>query len=261
MYSLTKATELFVKYYLKWSENISDNIISYNTHKIRHTLWVLEVWRMILIKMNETKKIDTELSNKAEMTFLLHDIARFFQNNKQRILTTNEFDHWIQWYKILINEWFDIKTALAVKYHDKYNIDWLYIDEEYLKLSVEDREETVFLAKLVRDADKIQNMIYSIFNPDDFFWIWQSRLPNWDISQINIDTIKTFKPIIRENVTTYSDLLLSIFCRIFDIYFPETIDILNFFWYNKKMFELIQNIPWVTAKNMEEIKFIIKKYE
>ena len=43
-------------------------------------------------------------------------------------------------------------------------------DKEFLALSEKDREKAVFIAKIIRDADKVQNMIYSIYNPNDFFF-------------------------------------------------------------------------------------------
>jgi hypothetical protein len=31
-------------------------------------------------------------------------------------------------------------------------------------MNPEEKEETIFLSKLLRDADKLQNMLYSVFN-------------------------------------------------------------------------------------------------
>lgn len=56
-FSLTKATEILLKYYDLWSENISKDVLVFNTHKIRHIIWVLETWRNLIIKKWKKIKI------------------------------------------------------------------------------------------------------------------------------------------------------------------------------------------------------------
>ena len=47
--------------------NISKDVLVFNTHKIRHIIWVLETWRNLLIKMKENQDIPSEYIKNAEL--------------------------------------------------------------------------------------------------------------------------------------------------------------------------------------------------
>lgn len=263
MYSLTKATQILVKHYELWNENTNDEILKYNSHKLRHSNWVLEVWRNLIIKIKENQNLSDELINKAEIIFLLHDVARFYQNDKKNILKNSEFEHWDEWYKILKNENFDESICLAVKYHNKYSIEWLYDDEEFKKMSLEIQKETEFLSKLIRDADKLQNMIYTILNIWHFLKIdiYGHWLKREDISQVNIIDIKNKKQIDRKNIATFWDYLLSSLCWVFDINFKESIEMLNYYWYFEKLLKEFEKINEISKENLEVIKENLLNYK
>jgi predicted transcriptional regulator len=74
MYSLTQATQLFLEHAQIGSKNASPSVLSYNSHKIRHSIGVLETGRNLLTKIKETKNISLELQNRAEIVFFLHDL-------------------------------------------------------------------------------------------------------------------------------------------------------------------------------------------
>lgn len=263
MYSLTKATQILVKHYELWNQNTNEEILKYNAHKIRHSNWVLEVWRNLLIKIKENQTLNDEIINKAEIILLLHDVARFYQNNKNNILKNSEFEHWDEWYKILKNEWYDESICLAVKYHNKYSIDWLYKEIEFKKMSVEEQKNVEFLSKLIRDADKLQNMIYTIFNIGHFldidvYWHWLKRE---DISEVNIIDIKNKKQIDRKNIFTFWDYLLSSLCWVFDMNFQESIDMLNHYLYFEKIFKEFEKIDEISKKSLDVIKENLLNYK
>lgn len=79
-----KYTLDLIEFFNKGTNFSNKEILRYNTHKIRHTIWVLEKWRDILLKMNIQ---DKKIKNIADISFLLYDIWRFFQNNKKRVLS------------------------------------------------------------------------------------------------------------------------------------------------------------------------------
>lgn len=258
MYSLTNATELFVNNYLKWIwKEKSDLIKKYNAHKVRHTMWVLECWRMILIYMKQNWFYDEVLFNKAEMTFILHDIARFFQNDWEKILSISQFDHWYEWYNILkeIGE-YDKWICLAIKYHDKYSIDWLFKDQEYIELTIKEKEDCVFLAKIIRDADKVQNMIYSIYNPEDYFFNLWVNIFDWKFSYENIWNLQWQILLGRDYINTKIDLVMSNFSRIFDINFQESFKFLQSFCYYEEIIKILKWLKWCD----EELINICDKY-
>lgn len=256
MNSLTKATQILIKHYNLWIENVSSEILKYNTHKIRHSNWVLEVWRNLIIKLKEKQKISEETINRSEIIFLLHDLGRFYQNNKEYVFKNNEYEHWDESAKIVIEEWYDDKIYLAIKYHNKYSIENLYKEEKFLSMSNKDQKEAIFLSKIVRDADKLQNMIYTIFNiyhflKIDIYWQWLKRE---DISEINLNDIKNKKQIGRGNLFTFWDYLLSSLCWVFDLNFQESIDILNYYWYFEKIMEEFYKIEEISDRSINIIK-------
>ncbi len=255
MYSLTQATQVFLdKYFDGTTEEKSRLVKRYNAHKVRHTMWVLECGRMILLFMKQNWFYDEELFNASEMSFILHDIARAFQNDWEEILPESIFDHWTEWYKMLKEIWiYDDMINLSVKYHNKYSIDEMFNDEEYLALSKEDREKAVFIAKIIRDADKVQNMIYSIYNPNDFFFNLGDNHLTWPISKENFENIKLKKQLWRDYINTKIDVVISTFSRIFDINFKESFIFLNSFNYYDEMIKILKSLEWCDDKLIAEL--------
>lgn len=252
MYSLSKATELLIDHYQKWTKWGSEEIITYNTHKIRHSNGVLEVWRNLLIKIKENITISKELENKCEVVFLLHDVWRFYQNDKKIILSNDEFEHWEKGYEIL-KDHYDESICLAVKYHNKYDIKWLYEEENYKKMTEKEKKETEFFTKIVRDADKLQNMIYTIFNFNIFLKLANKEKNFWDISDETLKNFLNKKSIDKRNIKTKADYIISMIWWIYDINFKESIDMLNYFWYKEKMINELEKIDSI---NKEKIKLI-----
>lgn len=261
MYSLTEATELLEKSEKLWSGNTDDKqILSYNSHKIRHTLWVLEVWRHIIIKLKDRINLSDELINKAEICFILHDLGRFYQNNWERVLKNDEFIHWDESRKIVAQNWYSNDIILAIKYHDKYSIDWIFSEEKFIKMSELEKQNCIFLSNILRDADKLQNMLYSIFDiehlsKNDVYW-W---LKLNDISEKNINMFIENKLIYKDDILSFWDYILSNLCFVFDINFNETIEILKFYWYFDKIFKLIEDNEFISLENKEIIKNKINK--
>lgn len=272
MYSLTKATQIFLQHYNIWSKNVSEEVLKYNSHKVRHSIWVLEVWRNILTKMKEKKNIynsdykniynsdyeniTLELRNKAEIIFYLHDLWRFYQNDKVNVLSAKEFDHWTFWYK-LAKQYFEDNICLAIKYHDKYDINWLYEEESYKIMSEEDKKETVFLAKVIRDADKLQNMIYMVFDIESMSRLCTKNI--WDITENAINEFRNWVCVNRNNIKSNGDHLLSMMAWIFDINFEETKEILNFYNFFGVVLKNIENMNWITKEKIEEVEKILKE--
>ena len=262
-FSLTKATEIFLKHYNIWSENISKEVLTYNTHKVRHVLWVLETWRNIIIKLKENQVISNETIKRAELTFLFHDLWRFYQNDKKRVLLNSEFEHGDESAKITKEEGYDDKVVLAIKYHNKYSIEKLFLEPDYLKMNDEDKNETVFLAKLIRDADKLQNMIYDTFNIENIIKLdpYAKDLPKWDLSQDILDDLKNHLQVNRNNIKTLSDYYVSNLSRIYDINFQESIDMLKYYGYFQKIYNIIDAIPEVTKSSKEVLVEHILNYK
>jgi len=256
---LNKATELLNSHFIKWMwKNPIEEIENYNLHKLRHSVWVLEVWRMILVLI--WKEINSKLRKKCELIFLLHDLGRFYQNNWERLLNWKEFDHWEKSYEIMKKEWFLAELNLAVKYHDKISYTPLFKEKEYLKLNWNEKSETIFLTKILRDADKLQNMIYQLYDFETIFGLNKSRwFIDWDLSPEVLNSLKKNELINFNNVKTKCDYMSVYLAWYFDINFLETKKILKDYNYIWRTLSLIKNTK-ISEKDYKEIKEIFKIY-
>ena len=220
-YSLTKMTSLLEKHYEKQYKLIKNNkeIVNYNNHKIRHTYAVLFVAQKIMTYEKDIFNNENVIK-KAEVANLLHDIWRFYQNNWKRILSWEEFEHGDIGYEILKQEWItDLSILFAVKYHNKININWLYDEKEFQKSN--NKKEIINIVNLVRDADKLQNLEYMMFNSNDKLYLEQ------EISdKISNDVFSEFiewKSCIKyDNVKTYVDKILYYASWCFDLNYKIT---------------------------------------
>lgn len=254
-----KYTLDLIEFFNKGTNFSNKEILRYNTHKIRHTIWVLEKWRDILLKMNIQ---DKKIKNIADISFLLHDIWRFFQNNKKRVLSWTEFEHWDWGYGYIKTHYKKdnnyIIVALAVKYHNKLNIDNIYNEEEYINLSDADKKLCIFITKLLRDADKLQNMAYLLYDLDKLYYFAHAKDSN-EVSQLVLDDILNKRCVNTKNVKTVVDYILIYLSWYFDIYFKETIDILSFYWYKEIVLNVLRE-HWIDEKIYTEIKDVLKSF-
>lgn len=260
-FSLTKATEILLKYYNLWSENISKDVLVFNTHKIRHIIWVLETWRNLLIKMKENQDIPSEYVKNAELIFIFHDLWRFYQNDKIKVVPDSIIDHWMKSWELTNLEWYDKKIYLSIIHHNRYKLDWLFEEKDYIKMSDEDKKETLFLTKILRDADKLQNMIYTIFDIEMLTKLNPDITTHWNINSEVIGFLKQNIPVDRKCIKTIWDNVTWLLWRIFDINFKESIDMLNYYWYVDKIINELYKFEWVSSEKVDEIKEIFSKYE
>lgn len=261
MYSTTKATQLLLQHYHNWSQGCNEEVLKYNSHKVRHSMWVLEVWRNLIVKLRENSNIKDDTVLRAEIIFILHDIDRFYQNNKNLIISETDFDHWDHWFEIAKNHDYDNKILLWIKYHNKININWLYEDQLFNQMNDLDKQETLLLTKLIRDADKLQNMIYSIYNFNEYFNLWDTKYPMWDIWDIIIEKIRKWEIILYKDTQTFWDRLLLYYCRKFNLNFQESLNMLDYYKFDEIYFDIIKKTPWIRNISLKEIQKHVYDYK
>ncbi len=259
---LTKATDIFLKHYNLWTKNSKiKQIKDYNTHKIRHSIWVLEYGRLILLKMWEN--VSEELKQKSEICFLLHDIARFYQNDWKKVLSNKIFEHWDAGYNLAKKDWYSADICLAIKYHNKKDYLELFKEKEYKNFSLKEKKETEFLVKITRDADKLENMLYLIFNINHILLLGKKNerdIKKDFISKWALENILEKKIVERYNIKTKIDKILAMVSWIFDINFIETKKILKQNKFLKKIWKILeQNLDKENLENLEKILDICKK--
>lgn len=243
-------------FFNKWTNFSSEEILRYNIHKLRHTIWVIEKWRDILLKMEQNNR---KIKDLADISFILHDIWRFFQNNWNKILSSQEFEHWDWAYGYIKTNYKDnILVALAVKYHNKIHINDLYNEKEYKQLDEENKKLCIFITKLLKDADKLHNMIYLVYNMDNLYFQY-SENKKQDISPLVLKSLLNKSLIDKKYIKNFTDNIAIHLSWFFDINFNETIEILNFFSYKKHIFRILKK-TWISETNYEKIKVLFSDF-
>lgn len=257
--SLDRLTKVFIKHY---SQNIfkskTKQVDKWLAHKVRHSYWVLFAMQRIISIDPNLKDVDADTKKNLEIAALLHDISRMYQHDWEKLISNDVFEHGDASYNILKDEGIDnIYVLLAVKYHNKYNISWLYKDKEFIVLSDEDKNKTLLFVKAIRDADKLQNIEEMIFTD----WKWLEKINRelyWItdesyISEHIIDDLLSWKLVSYNNAHTQSDMYIVFASWLSEIYFTWTKSILKLIWISC----FISNKLEKFSINLDDIKKVI----
>ena len=259
MKSLDNSTDILLKHYSIGTNNTDvEEIKIYNNHKIRHSIGVLEYGRLILLRIDN---LSSEEKNKAEISLLLHDLWRFYQNNWEKILSNTIFEHADAWANIAKKEWYSEDICLAIKYHNKKSIELLYEEKWYINASKEEKEKIEFLVKITRDADKLENMIYSIYNMDHLMSLDKSSRGKFDglITKECLDGILNKELIDKKYINTDIDRIMVLLSWVFDINFKETKNILIENRYLEKIKEIVKG--FLTKEEFKKLEWVFNVCE
>ncbi len=256
MKNLDNSTEILLKHYNDGTNSTKiESIRSYNNHKIRHSIGVLDYWRLILLNIDN---ISSEYKKESELCFILHDLWRFYQNDWKKVLANNIFEHGDAWYNIAKKEWYLEDICLSIKYHNKKSIDLLYKEKWYINSSLEGKEKIEFLVNITRDADKLENMIYSIYNIEHILLLNNYTLDkfNYSITKELLDSILMKELVDKKYVKTDIDKILILLSWIFDINFNATKKILIENNYLEKIKEILKDL--LTAEQYNKLEWIFE---
>ena len=203
-------------------------------HKYHHTFRVVEYAKEIAKSLD----LDVKEYNRACVCALFHDLGRFPQiRDYNTFIDADSFDHGDKSYEILIeNNYNDEIVQKAVKYHNK---------KEIPKFD----ELTDMHCKLVRDADKVDIMLYFLNEPID---------NNYDIDESIIKKFEKHELLDNYKANTDFVYVVRYLAFIFDINYKKTIEILLENDFLNKKINLIRN-----EKNKERINYlekILKEY-
>lgn len=264
MYSINLATKILVNHYSKQLEKSKNPILlKWLCHKIRHTYGVLDVAQKIINTDKNLYLLGSEIKRNMELWCLLHDIWRFYQHDGNNLISTSKFDHGDKWFEILVDEWVDIKSVLlSVKYHNKLDINDMYSDNLYIDSDKKEKTEIDIVTKLVRDADKLQNLEYLLFDYNNTLENFNKKIyksdkvvPDNYISNVNIEYLENNKMILHKNIKSIAERYCWTLSWLFDINFEWTKDIIIFddikwffvqklssLWVDSKIISIIKNI-------------------
>lgn len=212
------------------------------TLKIRHTYGVVEASEYISRKLNLSDE-DIEL---AKLIALLHDIGRFEQIRiSDSFIDNKDMDHAVLGNDILFKNNF-IREFIE---DDKYDGIISKAILNHNKLHIEDglNEKELLHAKIIRDADKIDN--FRVKANDDFENIIDNSsreiLENDVISDNIYNDLLNNKVIVREDRVTYMDFWVSYIAFIYDFNYKFGLE------YIKEMDYINLTINRLDYKNIE----------
>jgi putative nucleotidyltransferase with HDIG domain len=194
---MDKELKIFEDYYSQFDSN-NPRI----KHKYEHTFRVVSQMKEIASSLN----LDEKEYNRALVCALFHDLGRFPQAKEYDTFVDSEsFDHGDKGYEILKELNYNDDIVLkAVKYHNK---------KEIPKFD----DLTDMHCKLVRDADKVDIMLYFINDPID---------NNYVIDDETIEKFKKHELLNNDRAKNSFVSGIRYLAFIFDINYKKTIEIL-----------------------------------
>jgi len=226
MNNIYAASKLICETYEKQRKGVSDVVETWQTHKIKHTFQVCsEIMTIFYHERKIYHKFSEEDKELVGLAAILHDLGRFYQHNKTKVLSHNEFEHGAAAVNLLKkNPLFNNPILLfAIGEHNHYQID--YQNPHYLQLTDKDKKKADIIAKLLRDADKLDNIKQMIYS--DTHYTGKKAAPE-DLSEEVKEFLRQHKPISYinnkikyENYST-AQKLIGYLSWINDIYFEYT---------------------------------------
>lgn len=223
--------------------------------KIIHTYGVIDQVTEIAHRMHLSDE-DTSL---AQIIALLHDIGRFEQLKRFNSFEPGTMDHAAYGVKVLFDEnmirrfiedsrWDSIiRTAIAR--HSDYKLEGIT------------DERTLLHAKLIRDADKLDNCRVKLEDDlETFMGASADVIGRQRISPAIYDTVLSDRCILSQDRVTQMDYWVSYLAYFYDINFRESFDIIE---EQDWLTRIIRRIPYTepqTAQQMVEIEEHIRKF-
>lgn len=233
----------------------------YLSYKVQHTYWVVEIAKKIILIDPVLSKKDKSFKDLAEIWCLLHDIWRFFQVETNEFNDGKHFDHGDVGYSFIRKHFShkdDIFIALSIKHHNKQDIKNLLQDPLYKKIDKEtDKQLTMLLLKIVRDADKLDNFKEIVYTDgaiiDNLFSLPTNGITNNVLEKY----LKTWK-IYHEDVKTREDNYINILSRKNDLNFVSSKKIFQDIGFEQFIYRKLHEL-WVDKKTLSTIFWKISK--
>lgn len=245
---------------IKAKKAFKEYVKNYNPEDAKIKIKIAHIERVTQIakQLAENLNLDKEDIELAELIGLLHDIGRFEQIKLYNtFLDKDSVNHAEYGVKVLFEDGlirkfieddkYDKIIKLAILNHNKIEIEKGLTEKENLH------------AKIIRDADKTD--IFYVLTVSDKKEIWYSS----DLSDQKISE-EVYKDFIENRLVEYKkvktgiDLLVINFSYIFDLYFKESIRIIEENHYLEKLYNRFKFNDQPTKERIEEIYTITKKY-
>lgn len=223
--------------------------------KIIHTYGVVGCSRRIAERMG----LGTEDILLAQMIGLLHDIGRFEQLKRYDSFEPGTMDHAAFGVEILFQEGM-IRTFLKEDDWDQIIREAIGRHSDFRLEGIED-ERTLLHARLIRDADKLDNCRVKLEDPvETFMDLTAEEVGRQKITPAVMKQFRRKESILSANRVTKMDYWVSYMAYFFDINFRETFAIIREENYIPRMMERIPYFEPETASQMREIKETLLQY-
>ena len=245
---------------LKAKKAFKEYIKDYNPEdpKIKIKITHIERVAQIAKKLAEDLKLSQEDIELAELIGLLHDIGRFEQIRVYNtFLDKDSINHAEYGVKVLFEDGLIRKFVEDDKYDKIIKIAIL----NHNKIKIEDglSEHEMLHAKLIRDADKTD--IFYVITIADKKEVWYSPdLSNDKMTDAVYNDFVENKLISYDKVKTGVDLLAIDFTYIFDLYFSQSVKIIDENNYIDKLYNRFKFNDKQTKERIKEIYDMTKKY-
>lgn len=221
--------------------------------KITHTYGVVEKSAQIAERMGLSAE-DKEL---AKMIALLHDIGRFEQLKRYNSFLPETMDHAAYGADILFKEGM-IRQFLQEDTWDHIIETAIRKHSDYILPDIED-QRTLLHARLIRDADKLDNCRVKLEDPlETFMNASAEQIGNQKISKEVRDDILNGRSVLSEERKTDMDFWVSYLAYFYDLNFKESLKIVKENDYVRK---IIERIPYSDPETRQTMKKILKELE
>ena len=250
MISYERAREVFEKY-LDGYDRDEDKI----RLKIVHTYGVVNCMNAITGRMGLSEE-DRQL---AAVIALLHDIGRFEQLRRFNSFEPTTMDHAAYGVQVLFEEgmirrfveepkW-DTVIRNAIAWHSAFAIEGI-MDERML-----------LHARLIRDADKLDNCRVKLEEAlQTMLGTSEEEVGSTSLSDSVYHTVMNRSCILLGDRKTKADYWASYIAYFFDIYFPETMQMILEQNFIHRIIHRIQYSNPVTAQRMEQMEACVIQY-
>lgn len=254
MIDIQKARVAFKAFLNKYEDQ---NELGFNL-KVVHTYHVVEDAKKIALKLN----LSEEDINLAELIALLHDIGRFEEITVLKRFDSINFDHASYGIKML----FDDNMIRDFITDDSYDEIIKTAINNHNKLSVQEGldERTLLHAKIIRDADKLDN--FRVKKEDKIEAIFPGTvycnddIENAKLTDVVYETVKSKKCVDIHDRVTGLDYWVCVLAFIFDLNFKETYEIVKDNDYVNALINRFNYKDLETRKRMENIRNILTLY-
>lgn len=220
MENIYRATELVGEAYGKFIADASPEVRTWLVHKLKHTFGVAHD----IMDIFQNEKAIYELFSPqerrmVEIAGILHDLGRFYQHKDGKNLSNKVFDHGAEAVKMLQDMPYfgDKRLLFAIYEHNRREIN--YKNPLYVALPDKEKQQAAIMAKLLRDADKLENIkCFAYYGIDRL-----GKAPDGVLSEPIKQDLLNKQTIDYSNIKTATDGLAMILSWNNDIYYATTV--------------------------------------